>query len=175
MEDVAAEAGIAKGTLYLYFSSKEDIYAAAVVHAMDQLGHLAEEKLAGVTSFRERLTALIKLRLEFWFSQRDLYRMLLTVGREPQHRKQTQMMILRAAKSLTDVMEEGVREGELKKQNFLPIALAIVDMMRGVNERRMDGFSKNSPKQEAIGITRIALAALGAEEKKPSGSRRARA
>lgn len=37
MERVAAEQGIAKGTLYLYFSSKEELFYACVDHGMSQM------------------------------------------------------------------------------------------------------------------------------------------
>ncbi len=175
MEDVAAEAQIAKGTLYLYFPSKSEIYSAAVVHAMDKLSDLAQERLAGVEGLCNRLSASIALRLEFWSTHKELYRMLLTVGREPQNRKQTNAMIQRAASSLTEIMEEGIRTQELRKQDFKMISLAIVDMMRGANERRMDGFSATTPKEDAAAITQIVLASLDLQQKeKTSDSRRVR-
>jgi AcrR family transcriptional regulator len=160
MEDVAAQAKIAKGTLYLYFSSKAEIYSAAVHHAMEQLSTLAEERLTGITGFAEKLEALILVRLEFWSEQRSLYRMLLTVGRAPEHRKQTHAVLKRAAHALLAVMQEGVRSGEIPTQPLEPLAHAIVDMMRGANERRLDGITKSTASEDAHQIARIALAAL---------------
>src|SRR5918912_1067918 len=37
MEDIAASAGLAKGTLYLYFKSKEDLFFALCEHNLEQL------------------------------------------------------------------------------------------------------------------------------------------
>jgi AcrR family transcriptional regulator len=37
MDDIAAEAGLAKGTLYLYFGSKKEIYKALLHHDMEAL------------------------------------------------------------------------------------------------------------------------------------------
>jgi len=37
MTDIAAEAGISRGTLYRYFSTKEDILAALGTHVLDEL------------------------------------------------------------------------------------------------------------------------------------------
>lgn len=161
IQDVATESGIAKGTVYLYFSSKEEIYAAAVIHALEQLSALIEERLNGVKGFRKRLAYFIALRLEFWRGHKSLYRMILTVGREPQHRKQTHLLTQRVANSVRSLMDEAVKTGELKKQNLAPVALAVVDMMRGFNERQIEGSSKLTPQQEAAEITRITLAALG--------------
>src|SRR5215510_6251973 len=37
MEDVAAQAGVAKGTLYRYFHDKEDLYIALLLSALRRL------------------------------------------------------------------------------------------------------------------------------------------
>ena len=160
MDDVAAQAKIAKGTLYLYFSSKADIYSAAIHHAMEQLSALSEERLTGIAGFREKLEAAIAVRLEFWSEQKGLYRMLITVGRTPEHRKQTHAVLKRAANALLAVMEEGVRAGEIPAQPLEPLANAAIDMMRGANERRLDGISKSTVAEDARAITRIVLSAL---------------
>ncbi len=43
MDDIAREADIAKGTLFLYFKSKEDLFAAAFADLVDKLGEELEE------------------------------------------------------------------------------------------------------------------------------------
>jgi AcrR family transcriptional regulator len=160
MEDVAAQAKIAKGTLYLYFSSKAEIYSAAVHHAMEQLSTLSEERLTGIAGFAQKLETLIAVRLDFWSQQSSLYRMLLTVGRAPEHRKQTHAVLKRAAGTLLAVMEEGVRSGEIPAQPLQPLADAVVDMMRGANERRLDGISKSTAAEDARQIANIVLCTL---------------
>lgn len=160
MDDVAVAAHIAKGTLYLYFSSKEEIYTAAVHQAIDHLSSLTEERLAGVSGLAQRLESLIALRLEFWCKRRSLYRMLLTVGRAPAHSRQTQMVVKQAAHRFEEIMQEAIRSGEIPSQPLSSIAFAIVDMMRGATERRINGLSKSTPAEDAHDIARIALAAL---------------
>ena len=160
MEDVAAQAKIAKGTLYLYFSSKAEIYSTAVHHAVEQLSTLSEERLTGITGFAQRLETFIAVHLEFWSEQKSLYRMLLTVGRAPEHRKETHAIVKRAVNALLAVMEEGVRANEVPTQPLEPLAYAVVDMMRGANERRLDGVSKSTPVEDAHQIARIILSTL---------------
>lgn len=46
LEDVAERAGISKGTLYLYFTSKEELFKAVIQQAMVPNLALAEERLA---------------------------------------------------------------------------------------------------------------------------------
>lgn len=161
MEDVAHAAGIAKGTLYLYYQSKDEIYAEAVQQTMEQLRVVTQERLQAVQGFEVRLRTIIEARLEFWGKHRGVHRMLLTIGRQPEHRKQTRSILQKAAESLAQIMQEGIEHGEIAEQPIKPTALALLDMMRGANERRMDGSTKTTVHQDAELLTHIALAALG--------------
>ncbi len=166
-EDIAVQAGIAKGTLYLYFGSKEDIYVAAVQHAIDQLNERIKVRLESVCGIRERIAAFVMARLEFWLEQKSLYRLLLTVGREPQHRKQTNALLRATTRSLITLFEEGVAAGELKAQPFEAIAWGVVDMLRGANERRLDGIAVHSIEEDARFVIDVTLLFVGFEETRP--------
>ncbi|HEX4652047.1 MAG TPA: TetR/AcrR family transcriptional regulator [Granulicella sp.] len=160
-EDIAAQAGIAKGTLYLYFGSKEDIYVAAVQHAMDQLNQRVRDRLQAAEGIQQRITAFITERLEFWLEQKSLYRLLLTIGREPQHRKQTNAVLRSSKQSIVALLEEGVAAGELNPQPFDAIAWAALDMLRGANDRRLDGIATHSIDEDARFIIELTLKFVG--------------
>jgi AcrR family transcriptional regulator len=170
-EDIAAQAGIAKGTLYLYFGSKEDIYVAAVQHAMDQLNERVCGRLQSAEGIRQRITAFITARLEFWLEQKSLYRLLLTIGREPQHRKQTNAVLRASKQSMIALLEEAVAAGELNPQPFDAIAWAALDMLRGANDRRLDGVATHSIEEDARFIIDLTLQFVGYKESRSAGTR----
>jgi AcrR family transcriptional regulator len=160
--DVADAAKMAKGTVYLYFDSKEEIYAAAVQMAVAQLRERAAERIRTVSGVRERLALSITVRLEFWQDKQSLYRLLLTVGREAQHKRQTHEVLRAGHAYFLSILKEGVAAGEITAQVDLDtIAWAILDMIRGCNERRMDHLSERSPQDDAAAITAFALQQLG--------------
>jgi AcrR family transcriptional regulator len=165
VDDIAVAAKIAKGTLYLYFKSKEEIYAAAIHLAVDQLQVLSAEKLRSITGVRNRLTAAISIRMEFWKDQQELYRLLLTVGREPRHRRQTNQLTGSGQAHFLAILKEGAAAGELKKpcgaKSLDALAWAILDMVRGCNERRLDNVSRTTPAEDAASIAAMALDRLG--------------
>jgi AcrR family transcriptional regulator len=163
-EDIASQAGIGKGTIYLYFRSKEDIYAAAVQHAIGQLNDRILSRLDVVDNIRKRIEVYVTVRLEFWLEQKSLYRLLLTLGRESKHRKQTNAVLRLTTQSLIDLFEEGVAAGELKPQPFEALAWAVVDMVRGANERRLDGVAIHPIEEDAMFIAGITIRLLGIEE-----------
>ncbi len=159
--DVAEAAEMAKGTVYLYFESKEEIYATAVRLSVERLQELARERIRSVKGVRERLAVAISVRMEFWHEQLDLYRLLLTVGREPQHRRQTHELLLLGHAYFLSILKEGEAAGEIEPQDLNAVAWAILDMIRGCNERRMDHLTERTPQEDAASITAFALQQLG--------------
>jgi AcrR family transcriptional regulator len=160
--DVADAAKMAKGTVYLYFDSKEEIYATAIHLAVERLQALAEERTRAATGVRERLAVAISVRMEFWHEQINLYRLLLTVGREPQHKRQTHDLLRLGHAYFVGILKEGVEAGEIAGTVDLEtVAWAILDMVRGANERRMDSLTDRTPQEDAAAITAFALSQLG--------------
>ena len=160
--DVADAAKMAKGPVYLYFDSKEEIYATAIRLAVERLQALAAERTQAATGVRERLAVAIAVRMEFWHEQINLYRLLLTVGREPQHKRQTHELMRAGHAHFAEILKEGVQAGEIAGTVDLEtVAWAILDMVRGANERRMDNLTNRTPQEDAAAITAIALQQLG--------------
>ncbi len=159
--DVAREAKLAKGTVYLYFDSKEEIYAAAVRAAVDRLHALAAARLEGVEGLRQRLSVAITVRMEFWYQQLNLYRLLLTVGREAQHKRQTHELMRAGHAFYRSILQAGRDTGEIAAGVDLDtLAWAILDMVRGCNERRMDRLTRRTPQQDAEAVTGFVLQQL---------------
>lgn len=63
MDDIAAEVGVAKGSLYKHFESKESLAAAVMVRLLEQTGAALDAQPAEATAI-ERLEALLRWTLE---------------------------------------------------------------------------------------------------------------
>ena len=70
--DVAREAGIAAGTVYLYFQSKDDLLVSIFERTMHEALEAGRRTLAGVSDPVERLQRLARLHLERLGEDRDL-------------------------------------------------------------------------------------------------------
>src|SRR5262245_5440654 len=70
--DIAREAGVADGTVYLYFKSKEEILHSIFDRSVDKAVALAKEQLATISDPREKLRQIAALHLEGLGSDRDL-------------------------------------------------------------------------------------------------------
>ncbi|AXE24917.1 TetR/AcrR family transcriptional regulator [Streptomyces globosus] len=79
IEDVAAEAGIGKGSVYLYFSDRDELLEAAFAALAARSAALIEEALAGTGDPAERLEHLVRSVVAVLLGERDLARVLLDV------------------------------------------------------------------------------------------------
>ena len=73
MDQVAECAGIAKGTLYLYFRSKRDIYMAALMEGIRSLNNDSRRKVEAAAGVREKLCAFIETRVGYFEQHRDFF------------------------------------------------------------------------------------------------------
>src|SRR5207237_761491 len=72
MEDIAAEAGVGKGTLYRYFKDKEELYLALVTQASRQILERLAGEPAGAAGARAGLEAVVGRVIAFFDEQPHL-------------------------------------------------------------------------------------------------------
>ena len=70
--DIAREAGVADGTVYLYFKSKEEILHSIFDRSMEEAIADVRVQLEGITDSREKLRRIALLHLERLGADRDL-------------------------------------------------------------------------------------------------------
>jgi TetR/AcrR family fatty acid metabolism transcriptional regulator len=70
--DIAREAGVADGTVYLYFKSKEEILHSIFDRSMEDVIADGRKQLEGVSDAREKLRRIALLHLDRLGADRDL-------------------------------------------------------------------------------------------------------
>src|SRR5438552_17649524 len=70
--DIAREAGVADGTVYLYFKSKEEILHSIFNRGMEEAIADGHKQLEGISDAREKLRRIALLHLESLGADRDL-------------------------------------------------------------------------------------------------------
>jgi AcrR family transcriptional regulator len=74
--DIAERAGVAKGTVYEYFTSKEDLFFSVFGWFTETIKARIDELLAGCPSPRDKLFALCRFGGELTVEQRDMFPMM---------------------------------------------------------------------------------------------------
>jgi AcrR family transcriptional regulator len=66
MDDIAAKANVAKGTIYLRFKDKDDLYRALAIDSLRKLGLKISDRLDGIDDPRTRLSTMLKEVVHFF-------------------------------------------------------------------------------------------------------------
>jgi AcrR family transcriptional regulator len=148
VDDIAARAGVAKGTLYLYFASKEQIYMAALLEDARQLDVLTRDRIAAAPSWEEKIRAYVEVRLEYMESHQEFVRIYLAEIRSAMLRgapicPQYLETLRESETQLTQVIAAAVATRQIRKIDPELTALTIVELTRGLLERRLLGAPRH--------------------------------
>ena len=77
MDQVAKQVGLGKGTLYLYFESKNALYRAILYRAFATIKKQIEEALNDTDTGFENMKTILKVYLEFFYNHPDYFNAIL--------------------------------------------------------------------------------------------------
>ena len=119
LDDVAAAAGVGKGTIYRYFQDKEDLFFETTTGGFDDLCSLLQQKVQDQAPFQQQLlTACVQIS-GFFHRRNKLFRMMQSEegrmigcknpvsGRWMDRRK-------KLVQALTSILGRGVQSGQLR-------------------------------------------------------------
>ena len=78
VDQIADRAGVGKGTVYLYFRSKQELYFAIVEHDLEELYAETVQQMGKAETAFDRIRAYMRVRCEFAESRHDFLRLLAT-------------------------------------------------------------------------------------------------
>jgi len=178
VDNIAEQAGIAKGTLYLYFKSKEEIYLTALMADVSNLQQEASRRVAAATGAREKVREFVAVRLEHSERNADFWRIFfsefsnLAVSPAAQS-KPFQAAVQRSVAQLERILQDGIAQREIHNLPVRRTAMAIADLIRCVIERRLMGFVKSTAREDLAFVMNLLWSGLSpAESTKGVGGRK---
>lgn len=171
VEDISSAAGIAKGTLYLYYRSKRDIYMAALREGILALYEETRRNVDRAQSVQEKLRTFIFTRLHYFEENRDFFRIyhsdlgnLLTAsGGVSKNFKDLQE---KQAQLLESVLKEGIEQRLIRPLQTTAASFAIYDMTRALIARRLLSGERVKAERDAEFLTDLIWQGIG-NSKKP--------
>src|SRR5438132_1129869 len=149
VEDIAAEAGIGKGTLYLYFPSKEQIYLAALLQDARELDRRTREAMAAAATWQEKLRAYMKVRFDYFEAHQDFVRIYMTEFRNMCMQgkplaAELHHLVQQGAAQLAPLFAAAAATGEVRNVDPELAALTVSALTRGMMQRRMRGWASGA-------------------------------
>jgi len=147
VDDIAEAAGVAKGTLYLYFRSKDEIYMAALKQGVALMNEETLRKVEESTTATEKIRAFIAARIGYCEKNREFFKIYhAEFGKILLHPadmgKDFLEMYNQQARLLESVLCEAVGRGEIRCLRTQSTAFTIYDMTRGLITQRLLGWSQ---------------------------------
>jgi AcrR family transcriptional regulator len=129
MADIAKRAGLAAGTVYKHFESKEDVFRALLERCSEEFEHVLDQQLASAPSgVPDRLLVLVRAVLTHIEQRRATFVLFLELGSTewnirrfggPSAEKRYQGYLGR----FIELFEEGIRAGTIRDE-LLPTEMA---------------------------------------------------
>jgi AcrR family transcriptional regulator len=161
MDEIAREAGVAKGTLYLYFKNKTEIYKAVLDHDMRELKESTIERLDAATGLKNKIRAFMLARLERARVNREFFRIMDSDSRSLSYtRSQYRDWLREPVLQLAAALEMAAAKGEIRRLDPEKTAWMIVDMTRGTIQRSLLASTDAQPARDAEFLLDFIWAAL---------------
>ena len=151
MEEIAAAAGVAKGTVYLYFESKDELVQALITQVGEQMLADIETIVRAPGTPSEKIQQVASLLLDYLMRERTLFpayaRDLLRGerGTARGYWRQLQEMEERFVTLVTRLFADGIESGQFIPANPRLLTFLLRGMVRAVGY-----FQMSEGQQEAV-------------------------
>jgi TetR/AcrR family fatty acid metabolism transcriptional regulator len=161
IDEIAQEAGIAKGTVYLYFSSKTEIYKAVLDHDMKLLKQSTMERIEAAATLRDKIRNFALVRMENAEERKEFFRIMDSEqGNLTMTRSQYRDFLQEPVKRMAEAIEDAVQQEEIRAVPAGKIAWMIADLTRGTIQRRLLGHGEGTLAEEAEFLSGFIWAAI---------------
>jgi TetR/AcrR family transcriptional repressor of mexJK operon len=146
MDEIAADVGMGKASLYYYFPAKEDLFRSVIAQEQNQFISAIEEILAKNVSVSKKLIQYVQKRVEFfeellnlgtlnvhsYFDTKSIYKSLF----ENFHAQELKLM--------QKLIKEGKQKGEFKKSLSDDVPQLILHILQGLRVRVLRQLKRRS-------------------------------
>ncbi len=138
MEEVARAAGLAKGTIYLHFDDKRNLFFSIIEKKLDILLEKIEKEMRKDEFPSQRIKLAIGIHLRFLEENRDFFKIMQALPeslKQEMERKLKGRVIekqSRYVEILDQLIRKGIRNQEIKPLDSRKLAVILVGMMHSL-------------------------------------------
>ena len=118
IEEITAEVGVAKGTLYYHFSSKEEIFNFLIEEGMNLLKNSIKIKIDKQNNYIDKLRAIVLIQIKIIVKYENFMTIVLSEiwGNSPRS-KTCKKYLDEYLEIVKSIVEEGIKAEEIKPYN----------------------------------------------------------
>jgi AcrR family transcriptional regulator len=164
MQEIAEEAGVAKGTIYLYFRDRDELvektFETAITHLMRQIDSAIEQEMPIETKIR----AIMQAHLSFFGQHREFFRLYLSMrmpegpaARQRRQKQNCQPQFRTRVQRLADALTIAMERGEIRRVDAFKLALFIIEGSTAIIFERLDDEAPTPEQTDVDLITGLIL------------------
>ncbi|MFL0248362.1 TetR/AcrR family transcriptional regulator [Candidatus Clostridium stratigraminis] len=118
MDDIAQDAGVAKGTLYYHFKSKEELFKYIITEGMELISEELNEAALKESSSLDKLKSICNLQLKMISEKRDFFKVVMSQlwGQEVRQ-LELRDFIKKYISKIEIFLKQAMEDGVIKKED----------------------------------------------------------
>lgn len=160
MQEIADEAGVAKGTIYLYFRDRDELVEKTFEAATQRLMERVDAALEDDKPIDEKIRAVMASHLRFFSENREFVRLYISLRapEAPAHRQRKPVPHCRPqyrerVEKFARALEQAMERGEVVRRDAYKLALFIIEGSTAIILERLE---EERPPEESIDLDLIA-------------------
>ena len=130
IEEITATVGVAKGTLYYHFSSKEEIFNFLIEEGIKLLQNSVDIKTSKHNNYIDKIKAIVLIQIKIVAKYENIITILLSQFWGTKERnKKCQELVYQYIGKIEKIVQEGREKGEIKKGDTRAIASEIYGLI----------------------------------------------
>ena len=146
MQEIADEAGVAKGTIYLYFRDRDELVEKTFESAMQTLNARIDEALERNEPFERKIRAIMTAKFSFFNANREFFRLYLSLrmpeGPAARQRRQKHTCAPKyrdRVEKFANVLQDAMMRAEIRTTDPYKLALFIIEGSTAIILERLTG------------------------------------
>ena len=165
VDEIAKSSELGKGSIYLYFNSKEEIYAKILLNDIDNFNRLISVLFEKESSASEMLTEFSRVYIDVFLNDSELFRILMTYMLQPAKMNLTEKLnsqILNANARSIDVIGKILQRGVDSKEFHPQIDIrqnqnAFWGLLNGIISLFIFSVAEKKRRERIYSTTKLAL------------------
>ena len=139
MDQVAAEAGMSKGCLYIHFRNKKELLESVKTASFKPLGDQIQEILKGSLAPNQKIEDIVCRLFSYFDENRGLFRFLLEEREiaQSQAMRQKNSRYRNFVERIAKVLDDGVATGMFRHMDSKKVASIFIEAMIAMTARRL--------------------------------------
>lgn len=166
IDEVARAANVAKGTVYLYYRSKRELYRAALKRGILEMLEKTSMSVEAADSTEKKILAFIETKVRYFDENRDFFKIYYSefgncLTHPAEMYEDFTNLYLQQSHMLEAVLERSLKRKEIRCTRPDVAALAIADLTRGLITQRLLGWSKGKVDEDVTFLFNFVWKGIG--------------